>query len=231
MRALVIAAHPDDEVLGAGGTIAAMSAAGVDTTVLIVAEGVSLRHTEVSLDRARATCRAAGRVLGVDDIRFGGLATDGTLIGDGPQSAVVSLVREVVDDVQPALVLTHHAGDIHVDHRVVARSVEYVTRAMAGGPVRKVLHFEVLSSSEQQTGQTTPFVPNVFHDIAAFVERKCEALAVYDYEIFDGPHPRSAHGVRALAGYRGVTLGVTAAEAFVLGREFRDAAAWTGGAL
>ncbi|MFE3765085.1 PIG-L deacetylase family protein [Streptomyces sp. NPDC059104] len=229
MSALVVAAHPDDEVLGAGGTIAAMAAAGRPVTILIVAEGVSLRHQGITLEQARETCREAARRLGVTDVRFGGFSADGTLIADGPQSQVVSLISEALQDVRPETVLTHHAGDIHADHRLLARSVVYATRIMASGTVRRVLHFEVLSSTEQQTRQADTFVPTVFQDIDAFVDAKCHALEAYHYETFDAPHPRSTHGIRALAGYRGVQVGAGAAEAFVLGREFVGAATWTGG--
>ncbi|MFI5888017.1 PIG-L deacetylase family protein [Streptomyces sp. NPDC051554] len=229
MSVLVIVAHPDDEVLGAGGTIAATTAAGKNVTVLIMAEGVSLRHQGVTLERARETCRGAARRLGVSDVRFGGFAVDGTLMGDGSQRAVVSLVADVLADVRPDTVLTHHPGDIHVDHRLLARSVVYATRVMAAGTVRRVLHFEVLSSTEQQTDTASAFLPTVYHDITGYIEVKCQALEEYHYEVFDAPHPRSAHGARALAAYRGTQVGTVAAEAFVLGREFVDASVWTGG--
>ncbi|RDI23088.1 PIG-L deacetylase family protein [Lentzea flaviverrucosa] len=222
MRVLVIAAHPDDEVLGAGATIAALTARGVEVTVLIVAEGVSLRHDGVTLAEARALCHKASSVLGVTDVRFGGLAVDGLLPGDGPQRVVVGLVEQTIRDVAPQVVYSHHPGDVHVDHRMIAQAVTYATRLMAMRSVVQVLHFEVPSSTEQQTGLIAPFEPDVFHDITPYVDLKCEALETYRYEVYDAPHPRSPHGVRALAAYRGTQVGVFAAEAFVLGRQFTD---------
>jgi LmbE family N-acetylglucosaminyl deacetylase len=230
MSTLVVAAHPDDEVLGAGGTIAALTAAGQPVTILIVAEGVSLRHRSLTLERARDTCREAARRLGVQHVRFGGFATDGTLIADGPQSRIVSLISEVLADVRPETVMTHHAGDIHADHRLVAQSVVYATRIMEASSVRRVLHFEVLSSTEQQTRTAEAFLPTVYREISSFVDAKCHALEAYHYEVFDAPHPRSTYGIRALASYRGVQVGVRAAEAFVLGRELVTARTTTGGA-
>ena len=219
MRALVIAAHPDDEVLGAGATIASLAAAGGEVTVLIVAEGVSLRHDGLTLRAAHDNCRLAGEKLGVRDVRFGGFSLDGVLIADGPQRDVVSLIERTLSDVGPELVLTHHPGDIHADHRIVAQSVSYATRLLGAGPVRRVLHFEVLSSTEQQAGLVAPFLPNVFVDVFGFVDVKCEALEVYHYEVFDGVHPRSSAAVQALSRYRGVQAGVAQAEAFALSRQ------------
>ncbi len=219
MRALVITAHPDDEVLGAGATIAALTASGADVRVLILAEGVSLRHRGVTLEKARSVCREASEILGVSDVHFGGLAVDGVLPGDGPQRVVLDLVARAIQDFSPTVVYSHHPGDIHTDHRLIAHSVTYATRLLGRGSVEQVLHFEVPSSTEQQTGLVAPFEPNVFHDVTPFVELKCQALERYWYEVFETPHPRSAHGVRTLAAYRGMQAGVAAAEAFVLGRQ------------
>lgn len=221
MRALVIAAHPDDEVLGAGATMAALAERGHHVCALILAEGVSLRHKDVDLARARETCRTAAAELGVAELRFGGFALEGGVLGDGPQRAVVDAVTGAIREVEPELVFTHHPGDIHVDHRVVARSTTYATRVLGGGPVRQVLHYEVLSSTEQQTPAAIPYLPTVFYDVSGHVERKCRALSAYSYEVFDEPHPRSAHAVRALAAYRGAQVGVAGAEAFALARELR----------
>ncbi|MCX4850453.1 PIG-L deacetylase family protein [Streptomyces sp. NBC_00893] len=223
MRTLVVAAHPDDEVLGAGATIASLADAGGEVTVLIVAEGVSLRHEGVTLRAAQDNCLRAGEKLGVRHVRFGGFSQDGVLIADGPQRDVVSLIERTLRDVRPELVLTHHPGDIHADHRLVSQSISYATRLLGAGPVRNVLHFEVLSSTEQQTGLVAPFLPNVFADVSGFVDAKCEALEVYHYEVFDGAHPRSVSAVRALAQYRGVQAGVAQAEAFALSRQLLSA--------
>lgn len=218
MRALVVAAHPDDEVLGAGATMASMSAAGDEVHVLILAEGVSLRVPGLTLSEAQANCRRAADRLGVQDISFGGFASNGVLIADVPQRPVVAAVEHAVARMRPEVVFTHHPGDIHADHRVVARSVQYVTRFLGLGRTRAVLHFEVPSSTDQQFGTESPFVPNYFTDVTGFVTAKCEALSVYDYEVFDAPHPRSLVAVSALAVCRGAQVGVSEAEAFVLGR-------------
>lgn len=224
MKALVIAAHPDDEVLGAGATVAALTAGGAEVSALILAEGISLRHSGITLEQARDTCHKAARELGVTTVRFGGFAQDGILLGDVPQRLVVDAVAGAVREFAPELVFTHHPGDIHVDHRVVAHSTTYATRILSGGSVRQVLHYEVMSSTDQQTGLVAPFLPTVYYDVDGFVDAKCRALAAYSYEVFPPPHPRSEHGVRALAGYRGAQVGLPAAESFALGRELREVA-------
>ncbi|EDY47037.1 conserved hypothetical protein [Streptomyces clavuligerus] len=218
---MVIAAHPDDEVLGAGATVATLSRQGAQVHIHIMAEGVSLRHEGVTREQARARCETAAGELGAKEISFGGYAADGRLLADLSQRPVVDGVGKLLRETGPELVLTHHPGDIHADHRRVAHAVSYGTRILGGGPVRQVLHFEVLSSTEQQTGLMAPFRPDVFYDVTGEVEAKCRALAAYDYEVHEPPHPRSLEAVRTLAAHRGHQVGVTAAEAFALGRELR----------
>lgn len=222
MRALVIAAHPDDEVLGPGATIAAL---GRDprhhVTVFIVSEGVTLRHADVTLSSARTYCSNAAAELGVDDLRFGGFGAEGRLLGEGPQAPVVRAVAQAVEEVAPDTVFTHHPGDIHVDHRMIAASVTYVARVMGLGPLREVLFFETLSSTEQQLAPALRFAPNVYYDVSGLIDVKCAALACYPLELFAAPHPRSLDGVRHLAAARGGEVGVAHAEAFTSGRQLR----------
>ncbi|MGW7259919.1 PIG-L deacetylase family protein [Streptomyces sp. NPDC054834] len=225
MRALVLAAHPDDEVLGAGATVAMLASQGARVHLHILAEGVSLRHQGVTLAEARSRCEAAAKELGVDDVSFGGLADDVRLLCELPERVTVEAVGTQLRAHQPEIVFSHHPGDIHADHRLVAHAVTYQTKLLGAGPIRQVLHFEVLSSTEQQTGLLAPFNPQVFYDVTGYVDAKCRALAVYDYEVHAPPHPRSAEAVRAQATLRGVQAGVHAAEAFALGRELRDSAA------
>ncbi|MCS0606429.1 PIG-L family deacetylase [Streptomyces sp. LP11] len=221
MKVLVVAAHPDDEVLGAGATVSALSQRGAVVQIHILAEGVSLRHSGVTIEEARERCRAAAKELGAAEVSFGGLASDGRLLADLPQRQVVDAVSQALREVEAEVIFTHHPGDIHADHRGVAQAVGYNTRILGSGSVRQVLHFEVLSSTEQQTGLVAPFTPNLFYDVTGHVEAKCRALAAYPYELYGEPHPRSLAAVRTLASYRGTQVGVESAEAFVIGRELR----------
>ncbi|MFI2345883.1 PIG-L deacetylase family protein [Streptomyces sp. NPDC019443] len=221
MKALIIAAHPDDETLGAGATASALAQLGAQVHIHILAEGVSLRHSGVTIEEARERCQAAAKELGAAELSFGGFSADGRLLADLPQRQVVEAVSRVLSEAGPEIVFTHHPGDIHADHRSVAQAVGYGTRILGTGPVRQVLHFEVLSSTEQQTGLVAPFTPNLFYDVTEHIDAKCRALAAYPYEVYNPPHPRSLTSVRTLAAYRGTQVGVEAAEAFMTGRELR----------
>lgn len=220
---LVVAAHPDDEVLGAGGTIARWSAAGRAVAILILGEGSTSRaDTRAGGDAATVTKLvdasevAAGR-LGASRPRHGGLPDnrfDGLELLD-----IVKLVEREIGSVAPTTVLTHHAGDLNVDHRLTAQAVLTATRPQPGCPVRTVLSFEVPSSTEWAFGAVEPrFTPSVFVDISTSLERKVHALEAYEDELRPAPHARSISAIRALAEHRGATVGVAAAEAFELVR-------------
>jgi LmbE family N-acetylglucosaminyl deacetylase len=219
---LVLAAHPDDEVLGCGGTLAKWVDAGARVHVAFLADGVFSRSGEpqaqqVQLEeRRRAACKAC-EILGVHSIFFGDFPDnrmDTAALLDIAQ-AVEALVREYLPDT----VLTHHAGDVNVDHRLLHEAVVTACRPQAGHPVKTILCFEIPSSTEWQLPGSAPaFSPNWFVDISATLARKMDALQAYSEELRAWPHPRSMQGVAHLAHWRGATVGVDAAEAFILGR-------------
>lgn len=222
--ALVVAAHPDDEILGCGATIARMCAEGWTVHHLILAEGVTSRtkqrnedESSNELEALRRAGRQAARVLGVAGVTFGGFPDnrmDGVELLD-----VVKTIEDCIQSLRPERVFTHHYGDVNVDHRIVHEAVAAATRPVPGNPVRQVLYFEVPSSTEWRTsGSVQPFSPNMFVDVSAHLPRKLEALAAYDSEMRVFPHPRSMDAVAHLAAWRGATAGLTAAEAFHVGR-------------
>ena len=128
---LVVAAHPDDEVLGPGGTISAAAARGDQVIVYIAAEGVGTRHGKMKGEAVRRRSERAAEILGVSDIRLGGHGYDGTLLTSIPDQRIVREIQDLVDDTNPQIVLTHFPADIHSDHRALARAVCYATRAQA----------------------------------------------------------------------------------------------------
>ena len=219
---LILAAHPDDEVLGCGGTIAKLSAEGATIHVAFLADGVFSRigdqiKQQDELQIRRKAAQKACDILGVNSLSFGDFPDnrmDTVALLDITQ-AIESLITEH----QPDTVFTHHAGDLNIDHRRMHEAVVTACRPQHGHPVKKLLCFEVPSSTEWQLPGSAPaFQPNWFEDISATLNRKMAALDAYAAELRDWPHPRSKQGVEHLAHWRGATVGVDAAEAFILGR-------------
>jgi LmbE family N-acetylglucosaminyl deacetylase len=219
---LVVAAHPDDEVLGCGGAMARYADEGATVNVAFLADGVSSREAAViaspELDERREAARAACRILGAQEPSFGDFADnqmDTVALLD-----VAKAIEELIAKYQPDTLLTHHAGDVNIDHQRIHQATVVACRPQVGHPVRTLLFFEVPSSSEWQTPGSAPgFAPNWFVDITATEARKLEAMAAYRRELRAWPHPRSLRGIEALARWRGATIGTNAAEAFVLGRQ------------
>jgi len=216
-RVLVIAAHPDDEVLGVGGTVARHAAAGDEVHSLVVSEGASSRYPSGLDEELRAAGRAAAEILGAREPRFLGLRDQH--LDAAPLLEVIRPVEAVVRELAPEIVYTHHWGDLNRDHRVVAEAVMVACRPVGPAP-RRVLCFETPSSSEwSPPDPALQFTPTVFVDIAATVEKKLAAMACYATEVRPHPHPRALESLRARAAYWGQHAGLTHAEPFVLCRE------------
>jgi len=219
-QVLVIATHPDDETYGLGGTIARHVRQGDVVSVLILTDGVTARHNETESQKAAA--RQACAALGVDDVRFAGLP-DQRLDGM-PLLEVIKPIHELFKELRPQVVYTHHRGDANQDHRVVFAATLVAVRPFGGNPVERVLCYEMASSTEWGPPFSEwAFLPNVFVDISATLETKLRAVEAYrktfQSEVKPFPHPRSPEAVRIYAQQRGVTVGMLAAEAFVLVRE------------
>jgi N-acetylglucosamine malate deacetylase 1 len=216
---LVIGAHPDDETLGAGGTILKHRAEGDEVTVLIVTDGVTARHDRTEMQQG-AAINACAR-LGVSDVRFGGLPDQ--RLDELPLLKVIDAITRVVRDVKPSIVYTHHGGDVNQDHRVIFNATLVAARPVNGNPVRSLYSYEVASSTEWAPPfEAWQFKPNVYVDITPFVDRKTEAAAAYAdtyrTEIPPYPHPRSLRAIQLYANRRGIEVGMEAAEAFALVR-------------
>jgi LmbE family N-acetylglucosaminyl deacetylase len=226
MKVLVIAAHPDDEVLGCGGTLARLSDDGADVHVHILGEGVTSRFERrdladrESLASLQEQAREAGRIVGAAQVELHSLPDnrfDAEALLD-----IVKIVERLVDRIEPEVVYTHHGGDLNVDHQIVHRAVLTATRPAATPEVREVYAWEVPSSTEWAFQRLEPcFKPNVFVDIADTLERKIDAMRAYVSEIRDFPHPRSPEALEAIARRWGSVAGYRAAEAFELVRSMR----------
>ncbi|OGP71642.1 MAG: hypothetical protein A2Y80_07095 [Deltaproteobacteria bacterium RBG_13_58_19] len=223
MKVLVIAAHPDDEALGCGGTLLRHKAQGDRLSICLLGDGVSSRGQQGKVlkqalkDRGRAAAAFAAFVQAELHL-IGGFKDN--QFDTAPFLKIVQAVEGLVRSYQPDLVYTNHGGDLNIDHAITARAVLTALRPGCGHQVKRLLAFEVLSSTEWQSpALAEPFAPNVFVDITPFLPGKLAALACYQEELKAFPFPRSREGVEHLAAFRGLQAGVKAAEAFMLIRE------------
>lgn len=219
---LVVAAHPDDEVLGCGGTIARHCEAGDRVTVLILADGVTSRTSNAGteLEERKGAAECANKILGVHDLIM--LAYPDNRMDDSTLLEVVKDIEQVIARCRPDTIYTHYAGDVNIDHRRVHDAVVAACRPQPGHCVRRVLFCETPSSTEwRPPASHSAFAPNWFVDISRTLNVKLRALAAYQDELREFPHPRSLRAIEHLAGWRGAIVGVAAAEAFELGRLIR----------
>lgn len=220
---LVLAAHPDDEVLGCGGTIAKLSAQGANVHVAFLADGVFSRkggatEQQEELQIRRSAARQACDILGVKSVSFDNFPDN--RMDTVALLEITKAMEKLITEHKPETIFTHHAGDVNIDHRRLHEAAVIAARPQSGSQVKRILSFEVPSSTEWQLPGSAPvFAPNWFVDISETLEIKLEALNCYTAELRSWPHPRSERGVKHLAHWRGATVGVDAAEAFVLGRQ------------
>jgi LmbE family N-acetylglucosaminyl deacetylase/RimJ/RimL family protein N-acetyltransferase len=218
---LVIAAHPDDEVLGCGGTMARLLAEGHDVKIAILGEGMTSRYrTREEADRSllcnlREHSRRAADVLGVKDLFLYDLPDNrfDTL----PILDVVKIVEELIHKHAPHTIFTHGCADLNVDHVITHRAVLTATRPIEGHCVRNLYAFEIPSSTDWAFHRLVPgFEPNTFFNIESTIDVKKRAMACYETEIQDFPYPRSLEGLEVVARRWGTVVGCRAAEAFEL---------------
>lgn len=218
MKVLVIAAHPDDELLGLGGTLARHTREGDVVNVVIVSEGASSRYAEESTSLLQQNCRQAAQILGVQDVCFLGMRDQ--YLDAQPITEMIRPVEKIVHEIKPDVVYTHHWGDLNRDHRVVSEAVMVAARPVGDHYPRRVLCYETPSSSEWSSPDIAlQFVPNYFVDITSSMETKLQAMTCYSTEVRPAPHPRSLESLRSRAQYWGQIIGKPYAEGFVLVRE------------
>jgi N-acetylglucosamine malate deacetylase 1 len=208
-RILVIAAHPDDELLGCGGTIALHTRAGDHVTALIACEGESVRYGTAGVGMASHTEQAAA-VLGVQDVRALGLA-DQRLDTMAMLDIVVALER-VVRDVQPHIVYAQYGGDANFDHQILFKALLVATRPLSE-QLEGVYAFDTASSTEW--GYPRTFAPDTWIDISSTLDQKLAAMACYESEVRPYPHPRSLDALRHRAKAWGNQVCMDAAEVFM----------------
>jgi LmbE family N-acetylglucosaminyl deacetylase len=227
VKVLVIAAHPDDEILGCGATAARLVAEGQEVHFAILGEGITSRHSQrenadaKQLSQLHKQAHDAAAKVGVKRVTLHKLPDN--RLDTVPLLDVVKIVEELIDGFKPEALYTHHGGDLNIDHGVIHRAVLTATRPVAAHPVRDIYAFEVPSSTEWAFQRLEPvFRPNVFVDVSRTIEAKVAAMECYESEAREFPHPRSPQALRAAAMRWGSVAGCGAAEAFELVRSIRS---------
>lgn len=217
---LVVAAHPDDEVLGCGGFISKLTTSGIDVVIKFMSDGESSRgdQSKEETDRLVATRNLAAlrssEILGVKKVHFGTFLDN--LMDTVPILNIAREVEKIISDLKPLTVLTHSNSDLNIDHRRTTEAVLIATRPTPSQTVRSVLTYETPSSTEWNYSAEQQFRPNVFVDISAYLEKKLLALTEYGSEMREWPHPRSIDGIKIAMQQRGIAVGTEHVEAFEL---------------
>lgn len=236
MKILVIAGHPDDEVLGMGGTIKKLTKNGNDVKIVIMATGISSRRssnyknsTKYEVDdqilkkineqifRLRKDAKNSSTILGVRDIQFESFPDNEMDIVSNLQ--ITKKIEEIIQSYKPDVVYTHSQFDINIDHRALYFATITATRPKKNQNVKEVLCFEVPSSTEWYF--PSAFSPNVFVDISEEIQFKLRALKAYKNELQEFPHPRSLEAISAIGKRWGSVSGFKNAEAFYLVRKLQ----------
>lgn len=217
-KVLVVAAHPDDEVLGVGGIAIKHARKGDEVYCLILGEGVTSRgaeETEVLYEE----CKEAGKIIGFKEIFLSKLPDN--KFDSVPLLRIVKEIEQCLEKIKPDIIYTHHRGDVNIDHKLTFDAV--VTACRPSNPLcpKEIYSFETLSSTEWQLDNKKTFAPDIYADIENEIEQKMMALKAYKSEIREYPHPRSAEGIKILAQFRGLQSGLKYAEAFKMVRSIR----------
>ncbi|MTI00861.1 PIG-L deacetylase family protein [Roseibium sp. RKSG952] len=214
---LVVAPHPDDEVLGVGGTIARLADAGRDVHVVVVTRGGPPKFPLEQVQRIAAEAKQAHDLLGVKQTHW--LEFPAAELPELPHSALNASLGKLVSELGPELIFAPHPGDIHMDHQLSFLSTLVASRPHQTDYPATIAAYETLSETNWNAPYlTTPFVPNVFVDISETIDRKIDAFALFASQVKPAPHERSVESLRALATLRGATVHRPAAEGFVLVR-------------
>lgn len=217
---LVVAAHTDDEALGCGGTIARHVGQGDMVHLLFMTDGVGSREVVAKeADERLSAAEQAANVLGVSSSTH--LDFPDNSMDSVPLLDIVKKAEAVISKIAPDIIYTHHIGDLNIDHQIAHKVVLTACRPQPNFSVKAIYSFEVLSSTEWQTLSIAPFLPNVFVDITDHLDTKILAIQAYREEMREVPHSRNFTHVELLAKHRGHTVGIDAAEAFMLVREIK----------
>ncbi len=222
-KILVVVAHPDDEVLGCGGTLLKSAEKGAKIKTIIVSEGVTSRSYKNNTFLEEQKKRRSDSSIKVSKLLKGSKVVNFNFPDQRLDTiALLKITQKIekeINNFNPEVVYTHHHGDLNLDHRIVNNATITACRPVPNSNLRKILTFEIPSSTDWQAqGENSQFVPNYFIDITKYLEKKIKLLKVYKNEMRKWPHSRSFENIKFLAKTRGATVGCKAAEAFQLVR-------------
>lgn len=216
--AVVIAPHPDDEVLGCGGTMARLADAGAQVHVVIMTRGRPPHFPEAQIDRVMAEARMAHRLLNVTQTHF--LDLPAARLDSLPIADVNAQLGRILQPIQADTMFVPFIGDIHFDHQIAFTAAMVCARPRAPGTPSRIYAYETLSETNWYAPGITPaFLPNMYVDISAHLERKLDAFRCFASQVKDFPDERSIQALRSLAILRGATVFRHAGEAFMLVRQ------------
>jgi LmbE family N-acetylglucosaminyl deacetylase len=215
---LVVAAHPDDEVLGCGGTIARHVDNGDKVRVVFMSDGVSSRVNTKNdeKDKRRECAEKASKILGAHHPIF--LNFPDNQMDTVPLLEVIQSLEKIINNIKPEIIYTHYSSDLNIDHQITNKAVMTACRPLPNFCVKEIYSFEVLSSTEWSNQYNTSFNPNYFIDITSTESKKVKAIMMYNQEMREYPHSRSVKAIQALISIRGASVGVTSAESFIVNR-------------
>jgi len=216
-KILVIAAHPDDEVLGCGGTITKLVKQGFETYIIILGEGVTSRDNvrdrrkrKGEISRLRQQANNANKILGVREVFFFDFPDN--RFDTVPFLNIVKTIEKAKHELKPNVVFTHYEKDLNIDHQITYKAVITATRPVREETVKEVYSFEIPSSTEWS--YPLSFSPDIFFEISETIDIKLKALKKYQTELRESSHPRSLEGVKLIAKLWGMKVGLNYAEAF-----------------
>jgi len=217
-KTLVVAPHPDDEVLGVGGTLLRRKAEGEKIAWLVITGiSVELGWTEEKVKQRAEEIKRISEFFNFDEVYTLNFPT--TMLDQISMNEIVSAISSAFKSFEPTDIFVPHRFDVHTDHKIVFDAVASCTKWFRYPSVKRVLSYETLSETDFSLGNDRGFCPNVYIDINGYIEDKLNAMDIYASELGEFPFPRSHEALRALATLRGASSGFKAAEAFELLRE------------